>query len=62
MDGVRYEGQNAIDVMAKEIPEVQSYFWILPVQYRVDALKLTYKVSSTVRSVIKKTGGCNCGK
>lgn len=61
-DGTMYEGQAAIDVMANEITEIKEYFWMLPAQYRVPALQAAYKVSSAVRSVIKKVGGCNCGR
>jgi hypothetical protein len=62
ISGIMYEGQEAIDVFAKEIPEVQEYFWMLPSKYRVQALQAAYQVSSAVRGLIKKTRGCNCGK
>ena len=63
-DGALYEGQQAIDKMANEIPEIKEYFWMLPPQYRVPALQAAYKVGSAVRGAINKVTkrGCNCGR
>ena len=63
-DGTIYQGQEAVDMLAKEVPETLSYFGMLPYRYRQSALQTAYNIGSAVRSIIKRVsgGGCNCGK
>lgn len=54
-----YQGNTAIEMMAKDFPAILDYMWMLPASYKVAGLKTAYAVGSAVRKVIKK--GCNCG-
>lgn len=54
-----YQGNTAIEMMAKDFPAILDYMWMLPTSYKVTGLKTAYAVGSAVRKVIKK--GCNCG-
>lgn len=58
--GSVHQGNAAIDQFAKDFPSILDYVWMLPAQYKVSALKVAYKVGSTVRKALKR--GCNCGK
>lgn len=58
-DNQVYQGNTAIDMMARDFPAILDYMWMLPEGYRTAGLKAAYAVGSAVRKVIKK--GCNCG-
>lgn len=53
-------GQDAINELANTFPTILNYFWMLPNGLKKPALDMAYKIGSTVRKVIKKTGGCGC--
>ena len=55
-----FRGNEAIDTLVKEFPQILDYMWMLPANYKVAGLKVAYAVGSAVRKVITK--GCNCGK
>jgi len=54
-----YQGNTAIEMMAKDFPAIMDYMWMLPANYKIAGLQAAYAVGSAVRKVIKK--GCNCG-
>ena len=55
-----FRGNEAIDTLVKEFPQILDYMWMLPANYKVAGLKVAYAVGSAVRKVVTK--GCNCGK
>lgn len=61
-DGSIFYGKEAIAKMANRFPVLLDYFWMLPDKFKLSGLQSVYKASSIARAVIKKVGGCNCGK
>lgn len=58
-----YQGNTAIEQMAKDFPEILQFMWMLPSKYKVAGLTAAYNVGSAVRKVYNKiTKGCGCGK
>ena len=58
-----YQGNNAIQQLANDFPQILEYAWMLPSKYKVGALQTAYKVGSAVRKVYSKVKkGCGCGK
>lgn len=58
-----YYGSQAIDILLKEFPIAENYFYMLPNNYRDGAVKATVAVGSVIRKAINTVKRkCNCGK
>ncbi len=58
-----FQGNTAIEQLAKDFPQILEYVWMLPSQYKIAGLQTAYKIGSAVRTVYNKiTKGCGCGK
>ncbi len=57
-----FHGKEAIDELSRHFPEVLSYFWILPPQYRKNAAKKMYGFAGKIRSLYRIIVGRGCRK
>lgn len=49
-----YQGNTAIEILAKDFPEILDYMWMLPEKYKLAGLKTAVAVGGAIRKVIKK--------
>ena len=55
-------GKEAIDVLAKEVPRVKDFFWMLPDSYRGKVLHKTYAFGKFLRKLFYFFSGKRCGE
>jgi hypothetical protein len=56
------QGKEAIDALAKEVPKVKDFFWMLPDAYRGKAVYKTYALAKFLRKVFYFFRGNQCGE
>jgi hypothetical protein len=55
-------GKEAIDYLAREIPKIKDFFWMLPDSYKEKALHGTYAISKFWRNIFYFLRGRQCNQ
>lgn len=55
-------GKDAVDYISKNFPQIKEYFWMLPPNYRHDALQGSLKIAQWIRRYIFRRRDCNCNE
>lgn len=60
VEGQALIGQDAIQYLSSQYPEIKEFFWMLPPQYRHQAIKSSLRIARWIRRWILGKRDCNC--